>query len=604
MNRPNDAELLLAYLAGELPDAEAAALETRLKAEPSLAEQFLTLARDEAVLNEWARLTAGTSEPQPVEPPARVVPLRSRRWLGRRSAIIVALAASLLLAVGAFYYFRPSAGLPGPDAVVEDAQGEVVLVVDGEKTPVEKGQRLFIGAELRTVGEGSSAVVRYPDAGRLELSADTTARLEKGSPKTKTDAGSRRVYVPEGQLTAEVTQTPMVLATPHAEVLAGVGSFFCNIALGGTCVEPEKGRVRVKRKGQATVEVAAGFYAVADDASVSKPRLRPTPVTVPLAALTSGPGTLPCLVYTPDGRTLIGGANDGALHFWDVESRGLKNTIKAHIGAVRALALSPDGWTLATAGAGPDRFVRVWDVATGEEKYALRKRTEIECLALSPDGRTLAVGSPAGKEGVTLRLYDIATGVACGSLRAANPKDDVSAVAFSGDGRTLATGGRDGGIQLWDVTENPEWSALKGPGLDRYTLTERRALSGHALEVRALAFAPNGRLLASAGREGTARLWEVTEGEPLFHLTGHGREVRWVAFSRDGALLATAGNDGTARVWQTSDGQEYAIFRTKHAVARALFSPDGTTLATCGSDKSGTIIKLWRLQPPAVAARF
>jgi len=598
MSRPDDAERLLAYLAGELPDADALALEARLKAEPRLAEQYLALARDEAVLNEWARMTTGAADTRPAEP-ARTVALPTRWRLRRRWAVVVSLAACLLLAVGAFYFLRPGAGAPGPVAVVEDAQGEVVLVVNGEETPVEKGQNLFVGAELRTVGEGSSAVVRYPDAGRLELSADTTARLENGAPQTKTDAGSRRVFVPEGQLTAEVTRTPMVLATPHAEVRAGAGLFLFNIALRSTCVEPEKGRVRVTRKGQAAVEVEAGFYTIADDESVSKPRLRPTPVTVPQATLTGGPGLLTCLAYTPDGRTLVSGANDGVVQFWDVEGRALKNTIKAHAGAVRALALSPDGRTLATAG--PDRFVRVWDLSTGEEKYELRKRAEIECLAFSPDGRTLAVGSAGGKEGVALRLYDVATGVACGALRVASPKDAVSAVAVSGDSRTLATGGRDGTVRLWDVTEDPAWSALKGPGVDRVTLTERRTLQGHSLEVRALAFAPDGRLLASGGREGTARVWEVTEGETIFHLTGHGREVRWVAFARDGTLLATAGNDGTARVWQIADGQEYAIYRPKRAVARAVFSPDGTTLATCGGDK---FIKLWKLQPPAVAAGF
>jgi WD40 repeat protein len=609
MSRPDDAERLLAYLAGELPDADALALEARLKAEPRLAEQYLALARDEAVLNEWAQMAAAelgtrSAERGAERPAIRRFSLRFPKW-----AAAAALAAGVLLWAGAWYVLRPTPGEPGPDALVEDAQGEVMLVVNGEATPVEKGQALFVGAELRTVGEGSSAVVRYPDAGRLELSADTTARLENGSPQTKTDAGSRRVFVPEGQLTAEVTRTPMVLATPHAEVRAGAGLFLFNIALRSTCVEPEKGRVRVTRKGQAAVEVEAGFYTIADDESVSKPRLRPTPVTVPQATLTGGPGAVTCLAYTPDGRTLISGANDGVVQFWDVESRDLKNTIKAHTGAVRALALSPDGRTLATAGAGPDRFVRVWDVASGEEKYAVRRRAEIECLAFAPDGRTLAVGSAGGKEGVALRLYDVATGVACGALRVASPKDAVSAVAFSSDGRTLATGGRDGTVRLWDVTENPAWSALKGPGVDRVALTERRTLQGHSLEVRALAFAPDpgparvrpGRLLASAGREGTVRVWEVAEGETIFHLTGHGREVRWVAFARDGALLATAGIDGTARVWQAADGQEYAIYRPKRAVVRAVFSPDGTTLATCGADK---FIKLWKLQPPAVAAGF
>jgi ferric-dicitrate binding protein FerR (iron transport regulator) len=594
MNGPTDPELLLAYLAGELPPAETAALEARLKVEPHLAEQYVALARDEAVLTEWAKLTPCETEQRPV---ASTIPFVPRKRRVRRGALLVlALVASLLLAVGVIWWRQPTP-VAGPIAFLEDVQGEVVLVTNGTTTPVEKGQRLFDGSELRTVGEGSSAVVRYPDAARLELSADTTARLEDVGSKTKGEPGSRRVYVPEGLLTAFVTQTPMVLATPHAEVHSGVGTFLCNIASSSTCIEPEKGRVQVKRKGQAMVEVEAGFYAVANQETVSKPRLRPKPVNLPQATMTDGNAPNPWLVYTPDGRTLISAGNDGNVRYWDVGTRQLQRTIKAHAAGVRGLVLSADGQTLITAG--QDHFVHVWDALSGEEKYTLKKyRGEIECVAISADGQTLAVGSVAGKDGVELRLYHVPTGIECGALHTTNAKSAVTAVAFRSDGLILATGSRDGQVTIWDLQENRAWSSLKGPGVDRFTLKERRTLVAHSLDVRALAFAPNGQWLASAGREGTAIVWQVAEGEPLFQLTEHGRDVRSVTFSADGKLLATAGGDGTARVWQMTEGQEFALYHAhKHAAIRAVFSPDGTSLATCGSDK---FIKVWKL-PPASA---
>ena len=148
-------------------------------------------------------------------------------------------------------------------------------------------------------------------------------------------------------------------------------------------------------------------------------------------------------------------------------------------------------------------------------------------------------------------------------------------MAFSPDGRLLATAGSDGTARLWDPA----------------TGEHLRTLTGHTDRVMGVAFSPDGRLLATGGDDGTARLWDPATGEHLRTLTGHTDAVRGVAFSPDGRLLATGGDDGTARLWDPATG-EHRRTLTGHArqVLGVAFSPDGRLLATAGGD--GTA-RLW-----------
>ena len=153
---------------------------------------------------------------------------------------------------------------------------------------------------------------------------------------------------------------------------------------------------------------------------------------------------------------------------------------------------------------------------------------------------------------------------------------EVYAVAFSPDGWLLATASDDGTTRLWDPA----------------TGEHRRTLTGHGGPVSAVAFSPDGRLLASGGGYDKAvRLWDPATGEQLRALAGHGDWVWTVAFSPDGRLLATASWDWPARLWDPATG-EHLHTLTGHSspVWAVAFSPDGRLLATASADRTA---RLW-----------
>jgi RNA polymerase sigma factor (sigma-70 family) len=161
-----------------------------------------------------------------------------------------------------------------------------------------------------------------------------------------------------------------------------------------------------------------------------------------------------CLAVAPDGRTAFVGDSRGRVHVRDLEAGQEPMLVAAHEHMVGGLTLSADGRTLISGSL--DRSVRVWEVVTGKEIFTLRgHQYPVSAVALSPDGRLAASAdsdpgySPATKEPLTIRLWDLATGAECGRFQVGHSMP--TALAFSADGSRLVSGLRNGTALVWDV---------------------------------------------------------------------------------------------------------------------------------------------------------
>jgi WD40 repeat protein len=262
------------------------------------------------------------------------------------------------------------------------------------------------------------------------------------------------------------------------------------------------------------------------------------------------------VVLSPDGRSLVAGSfgNPGT-RMVDLATGQEQFGLDALDAAPNAngpnAAYSADGKTLAAVGAvfvNPNRIttVRVWDVAAGRERAALKLKPvpqqQQTAVGVSPDGKavvtaTNAFGGGGGGQTTELTLWDVATAK---ERWTKSYNRWTTQVAFSPDGEWIASAGQTGAY-LYEAATGAEI---------------RQFDNANFVQFLCVAFSPDGRTLAAGGRSqngqnvtGPVRLWEVATGKVRAEFVGHRRGVTALAFAPDGRVLASGSEDTTVLLW-------------------------------------------------------
>ncbi|HYV40149.1 MAG TPA: protein kinase, partial [Gemmataceae bacterium] len=306
---------------------------------------------------------------------------------------------------------------------------------------------------------------------------------------------------------------------------------------------------------------------------------------VELWVLSDLPEAVEWVAFHPSGDLIAGACRDGTIMVWDTHRLQPLTRMHGQGNRIANLAWHPKDKQLVLIA--NDGTIYLWDVARTDRAVLMpTSYGAVKRAAISTDGNYVAIVSDDN----ALRLYNVATKTHIKNF--SGQGGDIQCLGFNVDGTLLASGGADGTVTLRPFRIKPASTALMG----------------HTGDVADVCWSADGTVLAScrmfgkdpdgpnAGSE--VMLWNLATGRQPDKLTAHLQRVYRAAFQPKGKLLATASRDGTIRLWDTTTRTDKILYQQDLPCRALAWSPDGTSLAaTCDLEESGealTRITIWQ----------
>jgi WD40 repeat protein len=453
------------------------------------------------------------------------------------------------------------------DQALANAETELKKADAKVKEAADKAAKLAAAA-AETIKTGSSA-----DANKA--AADAAAALQEAA-KFRAELDSR---------TTEHKQAADKIE-PAAKQVATAEEAAKNAATAKHVAETELELAKAEEKKNTTAVTDA---KAAVDAAEAARKKADEALQAARQAATAAEQPIRAVAFSPDGATVATAGDDQLVHTWSAENGAAFDVLKGHAAAVTSLGFAPNGTLISTAS---DNTTLGWNIAlewkvdrtigTGNAGSPLTDR--VNAVAFSPDGKQLATGSGEPSRGGELKVWDVSNGQLVHDFPKVH-SDAVLSVEFSPDGKLLASGAAD---KMARVTEIATGKLV-------------RNFEGHTHHVLGVSWSADGRTLVTAGADGMVKVWDFTTGDRKKNIEGYDKEVTAVHFVAATANVVTSSGDNKVRLVGL-DGKEVRQFpEVADFMESAAVSADGKLVVAGGQD---SILRVWNATDGGKLAAF
>jgi WD40 repeat protein len=263
-------------------------------------------------------------------------------------------------------------------------------------------------------------------------------------------------------------------------------------------------------------------------------------------------------------KLFVTGLGTAKLSLWDGDTGKRLRVLEGHTAAIAAVALSPGGKTIATAG--HDKSVRLWDVATGNLLQTFAEHgAPVLAVAFASDGKLLA-SSSADKQ---IQVWEAATAKVQQTLTGSQ---NTTALAWKpGTTISLLANSKEESVQIWNA---------------RTGKAEKTLEANH--HIVSLAWSPDGTRIATGQANGEARIWQASSAKQIHHFEQQGSppQVSSLAWSPSGALLAAGRGNHTMQLWDPKSGKQLFSLQTMAPAERVSWTPASSTVAVTSQERT------------------